>query len=184
MADIDSFGEIIVVDFEFSAPSGKRPKPVCMVAREIRSGRVHRFFGHALRSRRRPPYPMDAGCVFVAYYAAAELACHLALGWDLPSRVLDLYVEFRNRTNGLATPCGDSLLGALAYHGLPAIEAVEKDSMRRLALRGGPWTSEESAALLDYCQTDVDSLERLLPKMLPGTSFRSSTRRPFRVSSK
>ena len=40
--------------------------------------------------------------------------------------------------------------------------------MRQLALRGGPWTSEESAALLDYCQTDVDSLKRLLPKMLPS----------------
>ena len=168
MADIDSFREIVVVDFEFSAPSGEPPKPVCMVAHELRSGRVHRLFEHELRIRRRPPYPTDPGCVFVAYYAAAELACHLALGWALPSRILDLYVEFRNKTNGLTTPCGHSLLGALAYHGLPAIEAIEKDSMRRLALRGGPWTSEESLALLDYCQTDVDSLERLLPIMLPS----------------
>ena len=168
MADIGAFREIVVADFEFSAPPGERPKPVCMVAREIRSGRVHRLFEDELRVRRHPPYPTDLGCVFVAYYAAAELACHLALGWDLPSRILDLYVEFRNKTNGLTTPCGDSLLGALAYHGLPAIEVTEKDSMRQLALRGGPWTPEESAALFDYCQTDVDSTERLLAKMLPS----------------
>ena len=71
MADIDSFREIVAVDFEFSVLPGERPKPVCMVAREIRSGRVHRFFGDELRARRRPPYPTDPGCVFVAYYAAA-----------------------------------------------------------------------------------------------------------------
>ncbi len=168
MADVDSFREIVVVDFEFSALPGERPEPVCLVAREIRSRRVHKLFEDELRTRQHPPYPIDSGCVFVAYYAAAELTCHLALGWALPSRVLDLYVEFRNKTNGLSTPCGHGLLGALAYHGLPAIEAVEKDSMRQLALRGGPWTGGESAALLEYCRSDVDSLERLLPKMLPS----------------
>ena len=52
--------------------------------------------------------------------------------------------------------------------------------MRQLALRGGPWTSEESAALLDYCQTDVDSLKRLLPKMLPSIDL---PRALLRVSS-
>lgn len=81
--------------------------------------------------------------------------------------MLDLYVEFRNLTNGTETPCGDSLLGALTYFGLDAIQAAEKDEMRQLAIRGGPFTNAERAALLDYCQQDVDALARLLPKMLP-----------------
>jgi hypothetical protein len=34
-------------------------------------------------------------------------------------------------------------------------------------LRGGPYVSEERVALLDYCQSDVDALARLLPAMLP-----------------
>ena len=49
---------------------------------------------------------------------SAELGAFLALGWPLPEAVLDLYVEFRAETNGLPTPSGSGLLGALAYHGL------------------------------------------------------------------
>ena len=43
-----------------------------------------------------PPYPIGPDVLFVAYFASAELGCHLALGWPLPARVLDLYAEFRN----------------------------------------------------------------------------------------
>jgi hypothetical protein len=36
-----------------------------------------------------------------------------------------------------------------------------------LAARGGPWSRAERTALLDYCETDVDALGRLLTAMLP-----------------
>jgi hypothetical protein len=86
----------------------------------------------------------------------------------MPERILDLFTEFRARTNGLGTPAGAGLLGALAYFGLDAIGATEKEDMRALVLRGGPWTADERAAILDYCQSDVAALERLMPAMLPG----------------
>jgi hypothetical protein len=105
--------------------------------------------------------------LFVAYYASAELGCHLALDWVMPERVLDLYVEFRNIANGHSPPHGFGLLGALAWHGLDAIDATEKDSMRDLALRGGPWTAVEREALMAYCESDVLALAKLLPRMLP-----------------
>jgi hypothetical protein len=35
-------------------------------------------------------------------------------------------------------------------------------------LQGWPFTEEERRQILIYCETDVDSLARLLPKMLPG----------------
>ena len=47
------------------------------------------------------------------------------------------------------------------------IGVVEKDEMRNLVMRGGPWSDEEQAAILDYCESDVDALSRLLPAMLP-----------------
>ena len=72
--------------------------------------------------------------LFVAYYASAELGCYRVLGWPMPERVLDLFVEFRARTNGLATPAGNSLLGALAYFGLDSIGADEKDGHARSRL--------------------------------------------------
>ena len=102
-----------------------------------------------------PPYATDANALFVAYYASAEIGCHLALGWPVPERVLDLFTEFRNQTNGLPTTSGAGLIGALAFHGLDGIGALEKDEMRALVLRGGPWSDTERAAILDYCETDV-----------------------------
>lgn len=125
------------------------------------------LFEDDLRRCRVPPYPLNPRSLFVAYYASAELGCHLALGWPLPAYVLDLFVEFRVLTNGLSTPCGQSLLGALAYFGVDGIDAAEKDSMRQLTMRGGPWTAEKRAALEEYCTSDVRALIQLLPRMLP-----------------
>jgi hypothetical protein len=76
-------------------------------------------------------------------------------------------VEFRNRTNGLTTPAGAGLIGALTYFGLENICATEKDDMRTLVLAGGPWPENEREAILDYCAGDVAALERLLSAMLP-----------------
>ena len=45
-----------------------------------------------------------------------RLGCHLALGWPLPSRVLDLHAEFRCLTSGLAILKGRDLAGALAHY--------------------------------------------------------------------
>ncbi len=101
----------------------------------------------------------------MAYYSPAEWSCFLALGWGLPLRVLDLYVEFRNLTNGLDTVAGQGLVGALAHFGLDSIGSAEKQEMRELAMRGGPYTAQERGDLLDYCQSDVDALARLLPAM-------------------
>jgi hypothetical protein len=114
----------------------------------------------------RRPTQTGAHVLFVAYFASAELGCYLALGWPTPERILDLFCEFRARTNGLNTPTGNGLLGALTYFGLDAMGATEKETMRDLVLRGGPWSEPERTAILDYCEEDVAALKRLLPAML------------------
>jgi DNA polymerase-1 len=159
------FKEVWAVDFEFSAAPGNIPKPICLVALELSSGRKLRIWEDGLRGRTSAPYPTNAESLVVAYYASAEIGCHLALGWDLPECVLDLYVEFRNLTNGKSVPCGSGLLGALSYFGLDSINSAEKESMRELAMRGSPWTNQEKDALLDYCESDVQALAKLLPCM-------------------
>ncbi|GAF99817.1 unnamed protein product, partial [marine sediment metagenome] len=155
------------MDFEFSQPPGERPAVVCMVAREYGAGRTIRVWADKLAEMASPPFPIAADSLFVAYYASAELSCFLALGWPMPVRVLDLFTEFRCLTNGRPTVAGNGLLGALAHFGLDAIEAAEKEEMRELAQRGGPYTQAERQSLLDYCETDVVALARLLPVMLP-----------------
>lgn len=162
------YREIWAADFEFAGGPGDRPVPVCLVARELRSGRHFALWQDELQRLSAPPYQMDDGVLFVAYYASAEIGCHYALGWPASARILDLFTEFRVLTNGLPTISGSGLLGALLHHGLDAIGAEEKQSMRELVLGGGPWTGAEQAAILDYCGTDVDALGRLLPAMLPA----------------
>jgi hypothetical protein len=162
---LDCFGEVVVVDFEFAATAGNRPTPVCFVAHELRSGRRFRVWRDQLGSA--PPFATGPDVLFVAFYASAELGCYRVLGWPMPERILDLFTEFRARTNGLDTPAGNGLLGALAYFGLDGMGAVEKEEMRALILRGGPWSEDERTAILNYCEGDVEALDRLLPAMLP-----------------
>ena len=154
------------VDFEFISKNGEKPVPVCLVAHELLSGQQFRIWQDDLCKMSVPPYEIDDGSLFVAYYGSAELGCHLSLGWPLPSNVLDLYCEFKNHTNGVRVPSGRSLVGALAYFGLPSIQAVEKNQMRDFVLRGGPWSSSEQEAILDYCESDVIALQQLLPQMI------------------
>ena len=165
MMDALPFAQTWVVDFEFCAKPGENPEPVCMVAWELRSGRKLRVWQDELDSS--PPYRTGSDALFISYYASAEISCHLALGWAVPERILDLFTEFRNHTNGVPTGNGAGLLGALAFFGLDSIGTAEKDEMRDLVLRGGPWSDRERLAILDYCESDVAALARLLPAMLP-----------------
>jgi DNA polymerase family A len=157
---------IWVLDFEFHQPPGERPRPLCLVARELRSGRR---VAHWLEETVPPslPWSTTPDTLVVTYYGSAELSCHLALGWPFPTRQIDLFVEFKNLTSGLSVPCGYSLLGALEAYGLQGMAATTKDDMRELAKRGGPYTAAEREALLTYCQSDVEALARLLMAMLP-----------------
>ena len=164
---LESFDEIWCVDAEYSCHPGCQPEPICVVARELRSGRELRLWQDELATLSAAPFRTDERALFVSYAAPAEFSVFHALGWPAPARVLDLFVEFRAITNGLSTPSGAGLLGALVYHGLPAMDGAEKQTMRDLAIRGGPFTDDERQALLDYCAEDVHAIERLLPRMLP-----------------
>jgi hypothetical protein len=164
---LEAFDEVWCVDAEYSAPAGCRPIPICIVAREVLAGREIRLWQDELAGLRSAPFRTDDRALFVSYSAPAEFSVFYALGWPAPARVLDLYVEFRAMTNGLNTPSGAGLLGALVYHGLPAMAGTEKQAMRDLAIRGGPFTDDERQALLDYCAEDVAALHQLLPRMVP-----------------
>lgn len=168
MTMLDTFREVWLTDFEFRAPDGERPTPICLVAREFKSGRLVRLWADELDN---PPWEISADVLIVAYYSSAEFGCFIELGWRMPLRILDLFCEFRNATNGLPTVCGSGLLGALAHYGIDSIDVSEKTSMRELAMRGGEYTDAERLALLDYCQTDVDALAKLLLAMLPKIDF-------------
>lgn len=168
---IGGFAHLVLADFEFQTSAGNRPLPVCVTARDLKTGQTTRVWQAELLGLNAPPYPIGDDALFVSYYAPAELGCHLALDWQLPIHVLDLFAEFRCATNGLQLQLGAGLLGALAYFGVAGIDAVEKHDMRELILRGGPWTATERESILNYNLQDVVALEALLPRMLPTLSL-------------
>ncbi len=161
-------GGVWMVDFEFHPAGGREgnpPCPVCMVALEFYSGRTIRLWQDQLVSLSTAPFPTDGSALFVAYYASAEIGCFLSLGWPMPTNILDLFIVFRCLTNGKRTISGNGLLGALAYFGLDALAADEKVLMRQLILQGGGWSADDRIAILDYCESDVIALAKLLPAL-------------------
>jgi DNA polymerase I len=160
------FREVVCCDFEYVPSAGDDPSVVCMVAKEMVSGRVIRLWRDQLGHE--PPFAIDKDVLFVAYAAQAELRCFIELGWSMPARILDLFAEFRVASNGLPLAAGRGLLGALSWYAIPGITKEEKKSYRDLVIGGGPWTDTERREILDYCQSDVDALPPLLMAMLPG----------------
>jgi len=180
LSGIAEFDFVYLVDFEYGVGESQHeaPEPRCMVARDFLSGQTRRVW---LDGAANPkcPITLDERSLYVAFYAPAETSCHVSLGWPMPQRVLDLYAELRWFLNGkqhlLEQPLKGkqvgrhSLLAALYYFGLGqhALDGAEKEEMRQLALRGGPYSTEERYALTSYCETDVLALQHLLPAMLP-----------------
>ena len=82
---------------EFRVQEGEHPDPVCLVAQELRTGRKLRLWRDEMGIS--PPYDISKDSLFVAFSSNAAMSCHLALGWPLPARVLDLRVEFLQAIN-------------------------------------------------------------------------------------
>ena len=174
MLDHLPFKHVMAIDFEFefgdhvtleaAGRAGERPRPVCMVATELRSGRTWRLWRGQFETQ--PPFPLDNDTVLIAYYASAELGCFKS-NWPPPVYVLDLFTEFRARTNGHSPPNGAGLLGAATYFGIDGIDITEKQDLRSRILSGGPGPPTDRTAILEYCASDVLTLERLLVAMLP-----------------
>jgi hypothetical protein len=162
------FEQIWFFDFEFSAANGERPVVRCLVAMEYFSRQTIRIWLDGQQSPSVPPFRLDAGVLVVGYFATADLNCFLALGWPLPARLVDLYVEFKRHICGRdGEPDKPSLVYALDWFGLDSLDVNEKEEMRQLAMRGGPYSGDERHSLQEYCESDVHATARLFDVMLP-----------------
>ena len=164
-----NFKRVWLMDFEFFQPPGERPTPLCYVARELVSGRTDKvWIENAGGGQASPMAPIGPDELLVAYLASAEMSCLLAMGIDLPLNVLDLYTEFKNTVNGDKSVTRHGLFDALRYFGGDVGGRFDKETMRDLAKRGGPYSEAEKGDLLSYCEKDVDALETIFHKILPS----------------
>ena len=173
------FPEIWVVDTEYypgpglanGGRDGDQITPLCLVALEMRTGRLIRLWKDELGPF--PPYSIGPDSVVMGYMASAELGTHLALGWSQPANVLDPYIEFRHCTNDGSVEPEDrekgfyGLDGALRYFLEDPIDSAHKQDMRDRILQGPPFTCVERASILDYCETDTRALARLVQHIVP-----------------
>ncbi|MDV7145482.1 DNA polymerase [Tropicimonas sp. TH_r6] len=162
----------ISVDFEFIPQDDGTQWVVCVVAKDLWSGEVYRVFGDELGPC--PPYPQGPNTVLIAYNSAAEISSYMALAWELPHAIIDLYAEHMRITNGrsqskmnVVTGARGSLLAALRCHGLPARQNESKRRVIERILAGPPFSADDRRTILDYCQEDVEDAEALLGKLLP-----------------
>lgn len=170
MLSFSDFKRIWVVDFEFRAEPSERQKPVCVVAHEVISGKTLSIW---LQDETIPqPYPTTDDDLYIAYFSSAEWNCHLALGWELPKYVLDLFVEFRNITNHSGTVKeAAGLLAACRYFGIESIEQGQKDAARDLILKGSPYSENDKEFIMKYCASDVLETVELFSKMIVHPDF-------------
>ena len=161
--------DVIVLDAEYVGRTGEPVTPVCLCAKSLGTGQEWRIFSEP-GIRQDCPLPIESDILYVSFSAPAEWSYFLAVGWELPPTILDLYAEEMRLTNTQKDERGKryvpSLLNTLAKYGLDAMTAAEKEEMRDLILRGHPFSDGERAAILDYCMEDVTNTAALLPAML------------------
>jgi hypothetical protein len=184
-----SYGEIWIADTEFcpgrglanGGRNGDPITPVCVVALELRSGRIIRQWLDEFSQF--PPYRLDADALFVGFFSTAEFGVHLALGWGKPAHSIDLSIEFRHLTNdgsvnaerrakevkkrGKGSGGYYSLAGALCYFGENLIDTAHKNDMRDRIIQGPPFSADERERILAYCQEDVEATARLFKHLAP-----------------
>jgi DNA polymerase-1 len=172
------FRQIWVTDTEYypgrgfanGGKEGDAITPLCLVAIEMRSGRVVRLWQD---DGRFPPYPLDSDALIVSHMSTAEFGFHVACNWGQPAATFDTYVEFRHYTNDGSAESKDrgkgfySLAGALRYFLDDTVDTAHKEEMRDQILQGPPFTHADRASILEYCENDTWNLARLFAHLVP-----------------
>ena len=173
--------DVVSIDAEYIAQRGWHVTPVCFCAKSLITKKTWRLWCYGKRQRKRCPFPKDARILFLSYSALAEWGFYLAMGWELPLTIIDLFAEMCLRENGRKDRHGSkfrpSLLYAMRHYGLDAITAAEKQTMRQRIIAGGPYSAKAQEDILEYCMTDVIDLEKLFPKMLPEMNIYQAVQR-------
>jgi DNA polymerase I-like protein with 3'-5' exonuclease and polymerase domains len=118
------------------------------------------------------PLPFGPNALHIVYSASADLGFALAADWGLPHHVLDLWVEYRNLTNGLLDNQGEkletSLLEACHARGVwDTTPEAEKEANRERIISGFPFSPEEMRRIVDYCAGDVRMTRELASRLVP-----------------
>jgi len=156
----NNFKYIVVFDYEYRQPDGESPIVACGVYKELKSQKIHK--------QKQLPYPIE-DTLLVSFACNAETSCLLSLGYGLPKYIWDLYVINRKLFNGkLKVETGAfSLINTANRYGIKdVISSEKKEYFRKLILENKTYTPDQFNEIVDYCESDVLTTEKLFYKQL------------------
>jgi DNA polymerase-1 len=167
----------IFIDFEYYAPPGCNPKPICVAWICPTTGESGtRWLWDELQPC---PFPITVETILLSYNIAAEVSCFLALGWPRPSNVIDLWLEYGQVCNVWPAKAPEwkprrtpikkprkGLLDAMRGYGLDATPSEVKAHFQQRAQQGPPWSDQDRAEIPTYCLDDVRMIVRLADPLL------------------
>jgi hypothetical protein len=132
---VPNFSSVWIVVVAVAAPPGERSTPVALAAIDVETSSLVEIGAPRLLGVRRPPYPTGPQGLLVTAGADQLVACHLALDWRVPERIVDLMVEYRNLANGQSGVLVGGLAGALICFGRSVFDGLvtgtSPEQMRR-----------------------------------------------------
>jgi DNA polymerase-1 len=126
--NLAQFSSIWIAAAVVDTRGDKPASPVAVAVRELHSERTIQFGIPKLRGVQNPPYPTGPQALIVTVDARELVACHVALSWRLPERLIDLLVEFKNEANGQHSLLVGGLAGALLCCGQQTLGAASSAS--------------------------------------------------------
>jgi hypothetical protein len=175
-----NFETIVWPDFEFAEGStSNRLRPTSLVAIN-NHGHKWRWWREQLLASTRAPFDVGPSTLLVFFKAETDLTCFLALGWRLPCHIIDLYSEWRHRSNGAPHPLPEnSLLNVAAHYGIDTTSAAAKEHFRAMFIADAPFSPKQREEALDYNEGDVRATRELYyrmhqeqPFLLPAACYR------------
>lgn len=124
MLPLSDFTAIWLVTVATIRRVGERAEPIALVGQDAKSGDLVEARTPHLQTIRRPPYPTGPDTLVITTDANTLFGLHLALGWPMPERLIDLLLEHRNAINGCSDVHVGGLVGALLFYGRPASDAL------------------------------------------------------------
>lgn len=145
------------VDYEYIPKEDGGLDIVCGVVKNLFTGVTERRWRDEMGCA--PFFDCGPNAVLVAHNAQAEMEAHLAMGWPFPKNVICTFAEHMLDTNGADVPVPynlrGGLLAALKCNNIAARQETDKRNIVERILLGPPYSAQEKAAILDYCEQDV-----------------------------
>lgn len=168
---------VFVFDFEYHAPPGYRPLPLCWVVHNLLTRERFPQWLYGADSGR-CPFPTGSKTLWIGYGLTGDFECFIALNWPMPDDVIDLHVEHFAQVNDGTdrTLKNRKLLEVLDYYGIESVGTETKEAGRAVPIRGPlpgatSFTDQEIAETLAYCDTDVVGTEKLAARIFSNDYF-------------